>query len=79
MIIYLGLGLTLSDLGAQRATDIEGYGGQMSSSEAEALELQLESKPSDEMIRLQLHGFYTRNRQEDSAVDKRLLHGLWLI
>ena len=79
MIIFLGMGLILSDVGAQRATDIKGYGGQMSSSEAEALELRFESEPNDEMLRLQLYGFYSRNHEEDSAVDRRLEHGLWLI
>ena len=79
VIVFLGLGLFESAAVAQRATDIEGYGGRMSASEAEALELQLESEPNDERLHLQLYGFYTRNRQEDSAVERRLGHGLWLI
>lgn len=67
------------DVWGQRFSDIERYGAEMNSAQAELLEQGLAKKSDDESARLQLYGYYGRYREIAGAFERRMEHAIWLI
>ena len=67
------------DVWGQRFSDIERYGAELDSAQAELLEQGLAQKSDDESARLQLYGYYGRQLEIADAFERRMEHAIWLI